>query len=361
MIGRYYKAIIIHGILWLIFFAIIAYGFTINLDVIMTTTKGTTQMDFRLLPFRLELYGILFKIAFFYTGVFYIFPKLFKRRPKALFFLAFIACLLFFYVVETFLLRTVVIGEMFSKNTFTIKSYTYYLYRVNPLMYFILTILIFIYFFITEWMQNEKTRNLVKQEQLKTELALLKYQINPHFLFNTLNNFYSIAQEHNVPSLESGILKLSKMMRYNLYESNQDIVPLSKELDYINNYISIYQFKFDAKDNFELKLTINGEPGNKYIVPFLFLPLIENSLKHGFRYNKDCFVRIQIDIRTNFLEMNVVNSFHPDNSTIKDNYGIGLSNIQKRLALIYPEQHSFETKESGNTFSAYLKVPLHEH
>lgn len=361
MFNRYSKIILIHGILWLIFFAIIAYGFTINLDVIMTTTKGTTQMDFRLLPFRLELYGIIFKIAFFYAGVFYIFPKLFKKKPKIIFLMAFIASLLFFYIVETFILRTFVIGEMFSKNAFTIKSYTYFLYRVNPLMYLILTILIFIYFFITEWMYNEKNRGLVKQEQLKTELELLRYQINPHFLFNTLNNFYSIAQEKKVSSLETGILKLSKLMRYNLYESNHDTVLLSKEIEYINNYISIYQFKFDKKDNFELKLTVNGEPGTKNIVPFLFLPLVENALKHGFRYNKACFVRIQIDIKKDYLELNAVNSLHSENKAIKDSYGIGLFNVQKRLALIYPGQYTFETKESDNTFSAYLKVPLHEH
>ncbi|MEO6612403.1 MAG: histidine kinase [Chitinophagaceae bacterium] len=356
-----YKTIFVHVLLWLLFFGVIAYGFTITLDTIITTAQGTTKTNFTLLPVRLELYGMLFKVSFFYSGIFYLFPRFFKKKLKFVFFIAFTTSIFLFYILETFLLRSFVLGDMFSRNIFTTKSYTYYLYRVNPLMYFILAILTFIYFFIAEWMQHEKTKNMVKQEQLKTELSLLKYQINPHFLFNTLNNFYSIAQQHNVGTLESGILKLSKMMRYNLYESNQDTVHLNKEIDYINNYISIYKYKFDEKDNFDLTFVVRGETGNKHIVPFLFLPLVENALKHGFQYNKKSFVRVAIHIHTDFLEIDVSNTFHPDYKVLKDSSGIGLANIKKRLALIYPDTHKFETRENDNIFYAYLKVPLHEY
>lgn len=360
MSWQYLKKILVHVTAWLMLLGIIAYGFTINLNAVITTQGRTSQVGFTLLPIRLELYGLIFKIGFFYFEVFYIFSKFFKKKPRLLFFLLFLSCAIVFYFLEIYLLKEFVIGDMFSENEFSAKSYSYYLYRVNPLMYFIISIFSFIYFFIAERIQNEKIKNLVKQEQLKTELSLLKYQINPHFLFNTLNNFYSIAQEYNVQPLELGIMKLSKMMRYNLYESDHELVPLSKELEYIDNYISIYQFKFDKKDKFEFKLTINGSPENKYIVPFLFLPLVENALKHGFRYNKTCFAHIQIDIMKDYLELNVINSLHKDNNVLKDNYGIGLSNIQKRLALIYPGKYLYKIQESGNTFSTYLKVPTHE-
>lgn len=355
------KKILVHAILWILFFCIIAYGFTINLNSTVVTPEGSHQTDFILLPMRLELNGILFKLAFFYVSISFIFPKMFRRNSIVAFVTASILNILFFFSLETFFLKSVVLGEMFSKNVFTTKAYTYYLYRVNPLMYFILVILVFIYFFTSEWIRNEKTKNFIRQEHLKAELELLKYQINPHFLFNTLNNFYSIAQQQKVPELEQGILKLSGMMRYILYECNLDLMPLAKELEYINNYISIYQYKFDKKDNFDLTINITGNPEGKYISPLLFLPLVENALKHGFKINRNCFVHINFTIVPNAIELSIQNSFYFDSNMLKDNYGIGLVNIKKRLELIYPNDYILEANPGENIFTTLLKVPLHEY
>lgn len=195
----------------------------------------------------------------------------------------------------------------------------------------------------------------LKSEKLETEMKFLKSQVNPHFLFNALNNVYTLAiiKADETPDV---ILRLSDMLRYMLYDCKDDVVPLQKELDYIKNYIALYQLKEDKPFNVEIDMEkVNG---NVMIPPMVFIPFIENSFKHSKieDFNQSW---IKMSLTTNgTLNFNIKNSI-PQAEFTKDKIGgIGLENVKRRLELLYPNQHELEILNDGEVFDVKLVVDL---
>ncbi|WP_346860119.1 histidine kinase [uncultured Draconibacterium sp.] len=204
----------------------------------------------------------------------------------------------------------------------------------------------------TQLQANEK---LLTEEKLQTELKLLKAQINPHFIFNALNNIYSLTymQSKNAPE---SVLKLSEMLRYVFYDCNKDRVPVSAELTYIENFTAFQQMKSEYIQNIRIKTDING--GTVEIAPMLFIPFIENAFKYSrIEENENAFVRIDIKSRDNKLHFQIENSFQA-NLKPAPGSGMGIKNVRHRLDIIYPNQYELKIDEQDELFSVNLKLNI---
>jgi LytS/YehU family sensor histidine kinase len=196
-----------------------------------------------------------------------------------------------------------------------------------------------------------------KKEQLENEMKLLRSQINPHFMFNALNNIYALAIQKNDRTPEA-IMKLSLMMRYVLYEANVERVPVVKEWEYIDNYIDVQLLKFEKEVNITRVSQIDS--GSTIIAPMLLLPFVENAFKHSnLEADETALIEISLTLTGNQLVFNVKNSL-PGINIINDSVGgIGLENVKRRLKYIYPKNHSLEIIRESGLFSVALKITLH--
>ncbi|CAL1520079.1 hypothetical protein MMC2321_03834 [Chitinophaga sp. MM2321] len=204
-----------------------------------------------------------------------------------------------------------------------------------------------------EWFKSEKQREELKVEKLNAELKFLKSQINPHFLFNCLNTIYSLAHKQSAQT-EHAILKLSTIMRYMIYESNEARVLLSQELKYLQDYIDIQRLRLPKDISINYQLT--GDAVAWQIEPMLLVPFVENAFKHGISYTEHSFIDIDITIAENMINLIVKNSLFKER--VAERGGIGLQNVLKRLEMLYANEHEVNITEAGNQFIVELKIVL---
>lgn len=221
----------------------------------------------------------------------------------------------------------------------------------------------FSYFVSTSIALMQKTSTLMKnekvltEEKLQTELKLLKAQINPHFIFNALNNIYSLAFLKSQQAPES-ILKLSEMLRYVFYDCSKDRVFLEAEINYINNFIAFQQMKSDHKQ----KIKMLSEIGTKRaeIAPMLLIPFIENSFKYSrVEEQENAFVDIQIQLSESHLQVSIENSVPKDNK-VSSGSGMGIKNVSHRLQIIYPKKHTLKIEEHDERFVVLLNIEVNQ-
>lgn len=211
----------------------------------------------------------------------------------------------------------------------------------------------------TYWMnsQNQKRKQqaiTLKNENLEAEMRFLKSQTNPHFLFNALNNIYALTYT-NSPKAPEMIMKLSGMLRYVLYESNEKKVPLTKEIDYIVNFISFQSLKIEGKAN--IKVDFNDANVNAEVEPMLFIPFIENSFKHSkIESIENGWIDIRLFSEDNKIDLQVGNSVPQGTFTKDQTGGIGLANVKKRLQLLYPGKHELNIEEGEGSFNVHLII-----
>lgn len=197
----------------------------------------------------------------------------------------------------------------------------------------------------------------IESEKTLAELKALKSQVNPHFLFNSLNSIYSLARKNSALVPEK-VIQLSDLMRYIIYESDVDFISLEKEVEMIKNYIALQNLRTNGKE--KIKLDITGEINRKKIAPLIFLPFVENSFKHGLKGGADTvFVNIKIEVFGKTLSFEIENSKGKSMEIIDSKYkGIGIENVKKRLELIYPNIHLLKISENENTFKVLLQLQL---
>ena len=213
------------------------------------------------------------------------------------------------------------------------------------------------YFFLKEWGRNELARNQLEAYQLSTEIKFLKSQINPHFLFNTLNNLFSMAQAKGNDDLADGISKLSGMMRYMIYDSNAESVPLNKEIAYLEECITLNKLRY--ADN-EAKVTFDypAKPGGIAIAPMLFIPFVENAFKHGVAIGKTSAIDIALIISDQKLIFTCVNPKTGAKKMDDEKSGIGLENVKRRLELLYPDKHTLRISDDDRKYFVVLEIDL---
>lgn len=203
-----------------------------------------------------------------------------------------------------------------------------------------------------------RTKNLLKEketESLRSELSLLRSQVSPHFMFNVLNSMVALARKKE--DLEPSLLRLSSLMRYMVYSSNEDKVPLQKELEYLRSYMELQMLRF--QDGIDVSYTVdNDSTGDCRIEPMILIPFVENAFKHGAATIDEPSIIIRLQISpNNLLHLHVQNKYsanpHEDEAS-----GIGLDNVRKRLALSYPKKHSLNIRNESMFFHVELELDL---
>lgn len=204
------------------------------------------------------------------------------------------------------------------------------------------------------WYTDSINLEIVKNSQLEADLKNLRSQLNPHFLFNTLNNIYSLIAIDTTKAQES-VHRLSSLLRYILYENEQKFVPIEKELEFTQNYIDLMKLRIAS--NVKLDVLIKNNSKDKKIITLLFITLIENAFKHGINNGKDSFIDIKIFIDDDGVLCTVENSLSDKSDSIEDRKsGIGLANIRKRLELLYPRKHDLQIEKRDHSFFVLLCV-----
>ena len=215
-----------------------------------------------------------------------------------------------------------------------------------------------IFHIMNDWIRHQREKKELQNQTLQSELKYLKAQINPHFLFNTLNSLYALTLKKSDMAPEI-VLRLSEMMRYMLYECNEKEVALEKEVNYIRNYLELEKIRHG--ESCEITFRVEGNSANKYVAPLMFIPFIENSFKHGLNKQiSNAHVNIDMGISKDDVQMAISNSKTHSVPTAnrKRSGGIGLVNIKRRLELLYPEKYSLNIKESPNNYLVNLSIQL---
>lgn len=209
--------------------------------------------------------------------------------------------------------------------------------------------------------RHSRMENLQKEtekEKLNSELAFLKSQISPHFFFNTLNNIYSLISI-NAEDSQKAVLKLSKLMRYLLYDSEKGKTTLSNELDFMTNYIDLMKLRMN--DKVRLDISFPEKFLDRTIPPLLFVPFIENAFKHGISYRDPSFINISLETDEESVTFRCENSMHgKKEETTPDHKGIGLENASKRINLLFPGRHDLKIIRSDSEFEVNLKLKFTE-
>jgi two-component system LytT family sensor kinase len=196
------------------------------------------------------------------------------------------------------------------------------------------------------------TEKKLSKEKMNTEIQLLKAHINPHFIFNSMNNIYSMAYSKSDQTPDA-VLKLSAMLRYVYYDCNRDEVSLGAEVKYIQNYIAFQQMKSPHEQSIILELT--GIDESFRIAPMLFIPFVENSFKYSkIEDIQDANVKIKLTTQGNNLCF-IISNTHPENGKSSGS-GLGIENVRNRLALTYPGKYELEIKDQKNTFEVIMKI-----
>jgi sensor histidine kinase YesM len=209
----------------------------------------------------------------------------------------------------------------------------------------------------SDWYRKDKQTKELEKQNLRSELALLKNQINPHFLFNTLNNIDSLIKTHPSHASQS-LIELSDMMRYMLYETKPERVSLRKELDYIENYLELQKLQYANPQL--LDYSVSGNPGTIEVAPMLFIPFIENAFKHCTDKDKIHAIRLSFDIdseRILFQASNIADEKRPISKDLSS--GIGMDTVRRRLEILYPNRYSLQIDKKNDLFCILLNLMFH--
>lgn len=291
--------------------------------------------------------GSFFIFLLYPLSSFVIFEKVFrKQKGKALLYwiISVIVIITIRYIIEEILYPAFLGFHNYRKGV----SLVYY-YIDNIYFAVLYSAFGLVYFFVQNDQQHKLNETKLLLANKQTELSFLRSQINPHFLFNSLNNIYSLVYHQSDQSL-AAIAKLSDLLRYMLYDMNEQ-VPLQKELDYINKYIELQQMRFDQP--LAANLEITGNPGKCHIPPLLLIPFVENAFKHGeIRNGHPLAMKLHADNGSvRFSIRNTVGSHQKDTGG-----GIGLENVQRRLELLYPGKYTLQVRQTKDIFEVQLEI-----
>ncbi|HLP72594.1 MAG TPA: histidine kinase [Bacteroidales bacterium] len=332
--------------------------------------------DFLLIFFSFTLISALI----FYSNYLILVPRLFFQKSRLSYYISAIALVVFFYFVSDFT-STEVFGYIQRKNAETASMLQDERREMSPprsgpppgnsimgirfppgkahLMGYASSSVFMVFLSLGLKVLERQTRIEKMQEEmekakLNTELAFLKNQISPHFFFNTLNNIYSLIGI-NAEDSQRAVLKLSKLMRYLLYESEQGNVMLGNEIEFMKNYIDLMRLRMNERISLNVEFPSGYEDVS--IPPLLFIPFIENAFKHGISNRGKSFINISLNLSKQGLEFACSNS-NANREKADKRPGIGLENVTKRLNLLFPGKHDLRINRNKETFEVILKVNL---
>ncbi len=331
-----------HIILWLVYYLFWVY----------VLSPGITKADFYINSFVIVMIHALVS----YFNIYFLFPLFLQKRAYIKYFVA---------IVLTISLGSLVEAAVFTKlNTIAnefksgLLSPRFLLSTAMAITY--TTAITMSLKLVKHWYEKERLAKELEKINAETELKYLKSQINPHFLFNSLNSVYALALQKSdlAPEL---ILKLSDILRYILYEGSEKKVSLTQELKYLKSYLELEKVRHGNR--MELDIEIVGNTDNKEIAPMLLIPFVENSFKHGLGKDMDKgYVKVQVNSETNELKFAIANSKPKKGNEIsrQNGYqgGIGLINVKKRLDMLYPKKHNLTMGSTEGEFKVELNINL---
>lgn len=291
----------------------------------------------------------LFLIIVFYFNYFILIPKFLFTNQYVIYTLS---CLGFIGIK---LISPVFIMAFFHKPPENILPHNPNMRYMMPMAFSNSVLMYVIVFLASIGLRLNNRWKLTEQKRLESELSSLKSQINPHFLFNTLNSIYAetLGKSDNATEM---LLKLSDLMRYALTEAHHDKVPLQKEIDYITNYIELQKIRLASKA--KLEYNIEGDANALQIAPFLLIPFIENAFKYGVNAEQNSAIRIDLKIKNNELNLLVFNNKVETDKSLQETFGLGIKNTRQRLALIYPLKHLLSINDSEKEYCVTLHINL---
>ena len=308
----------------------------------------------------------LFLIGFYYLHSLVLIPRLLATRKVGIYVAVILLLLVFFAVLPVLYFQFVKLpAPRFIQNLRPMAApgehRTFSFRRVFPFPFsgsLVLFLLILVISggikIINEWFRTERRNQEIEREKASTELALLKLQVNPHFLFNTLNNIYSLAVTNNSETA-GAVMKLSSIMRYVLDDAKSNYVPLDKEILFLENYIALQSVRLTDKAT--VKFLKETESNDKQIAPLLLIAFVENAFKYGVSTHLHSEIEIELGEKEGKLHFKVKNNIMNRQGNMT-NTGIGLNNTKRRLELLYPGKHSLQIKNDGSIFEVILMIEL---
>lgn len=335
--------ILIHALVWILLFSL---PYLLRPSYNPNETKHPEPQNSSI-PFIITRISDVLLIIFFYLNAELLISRLLYRKKYALY----IASIVFSFIGYVTALG--ILRKKFISNEFF--SWDKHVFFSTFIFLFILSCSI-AYKTIRDKIIADNIAKEKENENLKTELSLLRSQVSPHFMFNVLNNMVALARKQS-DQLEPSLIKLSSLMRYMLYETDEEKVPIEKETEYLQSYIDLQQQRYGKK------VTINSNiypPDKNYnIEPMLLIPFVENAFKHGTGLIENAYIDIDLKAKNNILYFSVTNKYNAASHEIKDKAsGIGLANVKRRLELLHPSQHELYITKEDNLFSVSLKINI---
>jgi two-component system LytT family sensor kinase len=330
--------ILIHVSFWIVVFTgfMFLYGY-----------RNETYIDKLFLQIRFAF----FEILYVYFVIYFLIPRYLLKKKTILFFGFFSVTFILTLLLEQ--LTMTYFSKAFSTSTY-LKS------LLNPSFYWLALENLFIIIlassikFTKQWFQNQRITEELKRKNLETELQLLKSQLNPHFLFNTLNNINSLIFIDQQKTYDT-VIKLSDLMRYMIYETNTELVFLNDEIEAVKNYIELQRIRL--KNHNYIDFSVKGNPNSIRVAPMLFIPFVENAFKHGKKESSEnTGIQIHFEITKTKLFFSTQNQIKQKQNTEKG--GIGIENAKRRLQLLYANSHQFSIKNHNNLFTVQLTIEL---
>jgi len=296
------------------------------------------------------LFNHLLFIVLFYTNAHWLIPKFFQQNKAWLYFLIVIGIL-----VGLVLAENIFVQHLLPRPQGPPPIHP----KFGPFKLFVPLIFVFFisisYRILLDRVQLDRENKEKQNQQLKSEIAFLRSQINPHFIFNALNSSIILVRKNDSLAEES-LLKLSGLLRYMLYDSDDEKVRLEDEVEYIKNYIDLQKIRFGERVKIECVTNI-GEGYSHHIEPMLLIPFIENAFKHGTNVASDALIFISLSFDNGALLLHIKNKSKSSSSTSSShNNGIGLANVKRRLALLYPDSHKLIISKEEDWFAVDLMI-----
>ncbi len=311
----------------------------------------------------LPLYSVIYIISVyllhvvnFYIAYFLLVPLLYKKKKMYMYVFGSLAFVLIFALIRLVLIKFFFHFIHIQPDADMVKffNHPYNMLFEYIVQSFVFTAFAFLLRSTFEWFNDQKQKSELINQNQASELALLRYQINPHFLFNTLNNIYSLVYKKD-DKAPGAVMKLSEILHYTLYKANTEMVLLDNEIITLKSFIELQLLRV-SDENF-VDFSVEGKTEEKTIVPMLLLPFVENAFKHCDKQVSMPGIVIKIKISDSTIEFYCKNFITSPNQYTKDDVGgIGLQNIKRRIELLYPKKHILEINKTETEFNVYLKL-----
>ncbi|MEM9673380.1 MAG: sensor histidine kinase [Cyclobacteriaceae bacterium] len=294
---------------------------------------------------------LLVHLIHFYIFYFFIFPRYFLKNFKSI-----SIPLLLMFLVAVFYFRAyvnILVFNQYGMRCGFSECDSYIVHWFHVVNTFVVTSLSALVYVAISWVSVQKQKIALTTQNRASELALLRAQINPHFLFNTLNNIYYLASTKS-DNAGAAIIRLSEIMRYMIKEANAEKVTLEKEIDYIQGLIDLQRLRME--NSTAIELNISGKVLNQKIAPMLLISFVENAFKHGTNELSTKGVMINLGVDDHVLSFRVLNYYDPDHNV--EESGFGLKNVKKRLELIYPDRFDLQILDYPEERKFEIKLTL---